>query len=312
MRRTILVTGAPRTGTTPVGYVLARAKGACSIYEPWGPTGDIRFTERFPIVGTGDLTRGQVEKFVRDLSALRLRLKQQQRPDHARQPLGRRLLLKLIGTRTQHSLRLARLRPYCKHVIWKDPHAVLSVPDILEVGVPVVAVVRPPLAHAASYKRLGWRPRLQAIYPRFAARYGPDAALDTLVTRNHAPGVVESAAALWRMAYSPLAQVLGHPRLLLVTSTVLAADEVGCYATVFDRLELPFARARTYLLKRSAASRTQMREARGVHDWSRSIAHTNTNWEQILTPAEVDSVRALTVDVEERIGLGCTRGDLTP
>ena len=47
-RRLILVTGAPRTATTPVGNMLARCRGVVSLYEPLGPTGLVSVSERYP------------------------------------------------------------------------------------------------------------------------------------------------------------------------------------------------------------------------------------------------------------------------
>ena len=50
-RNLILVTGAPRTATTPVGNMLETAQSTVSLYEPLGPTGLKRFQDWFPMNG---------------------------------------------------------------------------------------------------------------------------------------------------------------------------------------------------------------------------------------------------------------------
>jgi hypothetical protein len=47
----VLVTGAPRTATTPFAHVLSWAKGTHVLYEPMGPTGDRRVPSRFAVPG---------------------------------------------------------------------------------------------------------------------------------------------------------------------------------------------------------------------------------------------------------------------
>ena len=297
-RSVILVTGAPRSGTTPVGVTLSHAPGACLIYEPWGVvTGDRRFRTAFPIPGTDGFNHEDIARFLEDLGGLRLCLKSQRRPSHASEPFYRQWLLKVTGSRALHSLRLARLNPFCRQIIWKDPFAVLAVPDILQCGIPVVVTVRPPLAHAASYKRLGWRAQLKTIYPRFAERYGGDPLIDDLLTRPTL-GAVETAAAFWRMASGVIATVVDAPGLHIINSSDLEEDETAVYERLFRKLGLRFDRARAYLLKRLEKARAQNRDGKVVHDWSRSVGYTNSYWQTVLSAEEVSRVEALTGDVE--------------
>ena len=304
-RSVILVTGAPRSGTTPVGSILARAPGAQAIYEPWGPTGDVRFKTRFPIPGTGGLSRDDVCAFVRDLAEFNIRLKRQVRASYTRDPWYLPTARKIIGTRSRASLLLARInKRRCTHVIWKDPHAVMAVPDIIETGLPVVVTMRPALAHAASYKRLGWRPVLSDIYPRFEERYGRDIHIEAILLRSDEPSYVEAAAALWRMAYSVVAGAAGSPNLHLLDSKMLAYDEISCYQKLFKDLGLSFDRVRSHLTRCVAASRSHNRPAKAVHDWTRSIAYTNSYWQSTLSREEIRQVDTLTRDIELQLFSG--------
>ncbi len=300
-RSVILVTGAPRSGTTPVGNTIAQAAGAESIYEPWGPTGDVRFDVRFPIPGTAGFEKSELGRFVDDLAALSLTLKPQVRAGHKKLPFSQQLVRRVLGTRTAHSLRMARLKWGLSHVVWKDPYAVLAVPDILEVDVPVVVTLRPALAQAASYKRLNWQPNLGAIYPRFKQRYGADADIDRILSSPDEPPKYLAAAILWRMAYTAVSKGIGHPGLHIMSSTSLEHDEVGAYEGLFCGLSLPFESAKRYVEKRNAGSMNQKREATAVHDWNRSVSHTNSYWRSVLTDDEAERVRDLNATLEDTV-----------
>ncbi|MCV6627035.1 MAG: hypothetical protein OIF38_13110, partial [Cellvibrionaceae bacterium] len=149
-RQIILVTGAPRTATTPVGNMLSLAAKTTSIYEPFGLTGYREIKYRFPMTAPEDgLSPQALNALLQKIARFRGRLKPQTR--------GREntsLKAKFFGTRTRYSLRMARLQPWLNTVIWKDPHAVMLVPDIVQAGLPVVVTARRPKAHAGSYKRL--------------------------------------------------------------------------------------------------------------------------------------------------------------
>lgn len=297
-RRIILVTGAPRTGTTPVGSVLSRSRNAVTLYEPMGPTGDERFDEEFPMPEVGLLKQKDFVGFLSDLAKLQLNPKKQERPSHLSLPIWKQLALKLTGTRSLHSLRIARLKFWSQTIIWKDPHAVLAVPDILKAGIPVVVTMRPPLAHAASYKRLGWQTEIRPIYERYKQKYGVDQDIEHLLPLESHASAVRSAAIVWRMAYSVIANYQSNQNLYLIQSDQLERDEIGTYARIFEGLNLSFQKASDYLEARSRQSTGQYRDPKSTHDWTRSVRHTNTYWRSMLSPDEIDEVNRTTHDIE--------------
>lgn len=308
-RRMILVTGAPRTGTSPVGYVLSQSPCAVSLYEPMGPTGDERFNEEFPMPEVGLLKEKDFLAFLSDLTHLQFSPKKQNRPSHLSLPLWKKLVLKFTGTRSLHSLRIARLKFWSQTIIWKDPHAVFAVPDILKAGIPIVVTMRPPLAHAASYKRLGWQTCLQPIYERYAKKYGPDQYIERVLTLNgnESFSAVQSAAIVWRMVYSIIAKHQHDEDLHLIQSDDLERDEIETYSRIFDGLSLPFQNASHYLEARSRRSTGQYRAPKATHDWNRSVHHTNTYWKSMLSPDEIDEVNQATHDVKRLFNESSTR-----
>ena len=99
----VLVTGAPRSGTTPVGAALALAPGVRMIYEPMGPTGDRRIPVRFAIPGQRGLPMDVFRGFLDDLRSLRLDLGTQNRKAYARMGKVQRMFRRVIGSRTRRS-----------------------------------------------------------------------------------------------------------------------------------------------------------------------------------------------------------------
>lgn len=295
-RRLILVTGAPRTATTPVGNMLARCNGTVSIYEPLGPTGLARIGPRFPMVGAGlGMEQDQLAALIDDLRALRLgRLKPQVR--EGRPP---RLSARILGSRTLHSLRLARLQPWSRTIVWKDPHAIFLVPDLLEMELEIVVTARTAWAHAASYKRLGWISKAAQVYPRWSVRYGRCAICERFLGR--ASDSVVSAALLWRLSYLCLVRTGVIGRVHLITSDELAKDESGTYLSLMRLLRLVPSPAVERELSKSARRGRADQLSRKVHDWDRSVESVNSYWKDVLTQEELEQVQELTSDITPQL-----------
>ena len=299
-RRLILVTGAPRTATTPVGNLLTRCKDAVSLYEPVGPTGLSWIREPFPMIGPGlGIEPDELVRLIRQLRTLRLgKLKPQARPDAAPS-----LRSRLLGSRTLHSARLARLQPWARTVIWKDPHAIMMVPDLVGSDVDVVVTARTPWAHAASYKRLGWRSKAAEIYPRWSSRFGACDICEAFLGQVSDHAI--SAALLWRMSYLPLIRTGALARVRLVTSEALERDERATYFALLDELGLTVTPGVERLLAGARRDAGASGTSKKTHDWKRSVASLNRYWQEVLSDEELGNIDSITGDVAPLV-LGVT------
>ncbi len=299
-RRIILVTGAPRTATTPVGNMLAMAAGTTSVYEPFGSTGFREISQRFPMIEREEegLTGEQVGDLIEKISKLQGRLNSQTRQ-------GQKTTLRtlLLGSRTKHSFRLARIRPWLSTIIWKDPHAIMLVSDVVETDIPVVVTARRPKAHAGSYKRLGWQSRAAEIYPRWRSRFGADLLIEKWLEKVDDP--VVSGALIWRMSYLPLIQEDCLSRVELITADALAADEEATYRDLYRKLSLkPTPSFEKQLRKRREASGAAIPQSGATHDWARSVETVNAYWKDLLSPADIEAVDSLTAELEAALFTG--------
>ncbi len=307
-RRVILVTGAPRSGTTPVGAAIALAPATRMIYEPMGPTGDRRIPGRYAIPGQDGLPMDVFSQFLGDLRDLRLDLGTQTRRSYARMSLAQRLIRGVTGSRTRVSYWVAKLPPAFTTLIWKDPMAAFAVPAVLAHGIPTIMCMRSPLAHAASFKRRGWTVDIPAIYPQYRECYGPVAEIEALLARNPRPDSLIGASMLWhlayRLAYRTLRGDFGpvSAPYMIVSATDLEDDELGVYRDLYGALDLPFeGRALKRLQDRVGKAVHDTSSTSKTHDWNRSVSATNSYWKQTLDTEEVVFVQKLNAWIFEAL-----------
>ncbi len=314
----ILVTGAPRSGTTPIGHILSLSAGAYSLYEPMGPTGDVRFQERFPIPGEPSLSLQQFDAFLHDLVDLNLHLKPKRRIAYAKLPIHKRLLRNAIGSRSHISVWRARYSFGRRTIIWKDPHAALAAAQAAHAGVRVVTCLRSPWAHAASFKRLGWISPIGEIYSRYRSVHGPIETIDQELVRigSHDPSPAQSATLLWHLIYTAISPVIfgahaaGIARgeathrnnAVLISASALELDELSLYEALFRVLGLAFdGRPRRALTQRIHTASGRGGRQNVVHDWSRTVASTNDSWRNILDPDEAACAKRINQSLYESL-----------
>ncbi len=292
--RMILVTGAPRGGTTPVGDLLSRLSRARMVYEPMGPNGDLSVPHSFAFPKEPEFELGA---FVDRLMGRKLRMGQAKR--RASNSAKMALVYRLLGTQAQHSYRLFRYDPFVRTLIWKDPFATFCAEHGAAHNYQTVMTIRPPLAHAASFKRIGWTSRVAEVYPRYAKHFGPLPGFEEQVA-TYGASPLGSGALMWRLIHDRFAKMPKADRqaLYLLDMEALGADEVSGYDEVFGWLGVKMpARARALIAKRAQGSAQQDARAGQVHDFERSAKATNVAWKGMLTEEEIGIVKTITGDL---------------
>jgi hypothetical protein len=302
--RVLLVTGAPRTATSPVGAALALAPGTTLLYEPMGPTGDVRIPSRFAVPGQPGFSLGEFNTFLADLKAMRLDLRPQVRRSYSKFSHTQRLIRLFTGSRTRLYYWRAKLSTNLRTVIWKDPMAALAVPAVLAAGVPTLLCLRNPLAHAASFKRKGWRGDIASIYPNFQSVYGALPGIERLLASRDRLTSVESASLLWHMIYSIAQRIVQGEfgalpaKLFVISGTALEANEIEVYRQAYYALGLTFeGRPRQSLESRARRAVKEIGDPRRTHNWGRSISTTNSYWSSVLTEGETAFVSELNAGI---------------
>lgn len=288
--KTILVTGSPRSGTTPVGDLLTRLPHAASLYEPMGLTGDRELPYPFPTLGQSGFDQQALAAFLDRIQRKNIKLKSQIRPGA---PLWRKLIAPIVGSRTATSLRALKRQSRTDWLIWKDPHAAFLAADVAAMDIPVVLTARHPCAHAASFKRLGWVSKARDVYHRAPDRFAHMPALEGWLA-DHGDTPLGSAACLWAMIYAGIVRDGLPKQIFFMNPERLAADELASYAALFDWLGTDFpTQARDIIASRQSGEVAAPKGQR-VHDFSRSAAAANSYWTKSLTTQEADLVLSIT------------------
>jgi hypothetical protein len=295
----IVVTGTPRSGTTPVGDALAAAPGAATLYEPLNRhVGDRRVQRYFEVPGAAGFTAQRADELIRDVRTLRLRLRPGVFPDDTG---FRRLAKHVTGSRTRMTYRRCRLDPTLRTIVWKDPFAAFLAEDLAaRHDIPVVVTVRSPRAVAASFKRLSWRFDVAELVTRLGVDGERYAGLLEGLDLTHP---VHNAAVLWHVINDHLLRV--HARVAgthLIDLDRIVEDRLAVLHQLYERLGLAWTEAVARRLAHSGRGRGPARPATDrAHVGSRDVAAVNRYWIELLDQEEVRLVDRLNADLWEQL-----------
>lgn len=294
-RNVILVTGAPRSGTTVVGTQLGLAERSAALYEPMnGDSGDQSVSHYFERPGQAQFSYETFDDLVRRIGTLNLNLKS---GVFQHEKGWRKLAKKIIGGQSRRSLRRAKFMPRLETIIWKDPIAALAARAAVErFDMPVVVTYRPPEAVAASYKRLNWHFPVHDMAKALGIEHPDGGAL-------HAPeskDLIDGAAALWAMIYGDLLDLAqARPdKVHIVRMEDVILDPKAVYDDLFARLGLSAGRGAAAGITAAEAQR----DAKGKsnqpsghpHSKNRNLRAANEYWRDLLTDEEIETIQART------------------
>lgn len=285
-KRLILVTGAPRSGTTAVGRMLGLGKGVGTLHEPFNLLVGMREIEHyFEIPDTGGCSTEKFDTCIQHMRDLRLHFKPGVFP---RERGVRRLLKYAFGGRARNSQRLCRLQPGLHTLIWKDPFAALAADHIAaQHAIDVVVTLRNPWAVAASFKRMGWAFDLDDLAARLHERGAALPVSPAAWELRHTP--VANAALLWHVIYASLLESSqDNRRFILLSLDQVVSAPVESYAKIYERLGLVWNDNIAKQINRNytSASREGQPQGQVAHDQHRDLAAVNTYWKGLLDEHE--------------------------
>ncbi|MBY6128591.1 hypothetical protein KUW15_07685 [Qipengyuania aquimaris] len=218
-RQLVLVTGAPRSGTTVVGNALRTSWRHREIYEAMNAfVGDKAIRNQFEVPGAGGFSEAALDDLVERIETGRLRL--------------RKSLLKQRNpylNRTNMSMAGANFVPLVTHLIWKDPFAFFCAPHLARRGMPVIVTQRNHLSLVGSFKRMDWLAPVGDLSKRMVeAGYEIDRGL--LAQCQDASTPTETGALMWHLLNLALLRWLedGEPVNVVRNDDLLfSTDEVS-------------------------------------------------------------------------------------
>ena len=297
----VLVTGSPRSGSTWVGNVLALARGAGYIHEPFNrrrPPGLCRA----PLTDFAYVTPENETPY---LEAFRDTLAWRYSPSAEIGTVrGPRALARL--TRDFAYFEMNRRRG--ARVILKDPLALFSADWIAtRFGARVVVVIRHPAGFVASMRAAGWRMNFRTFQnqPRLIAdRLAPFAEAIAGAAAQPPDDQIAATTLLWNILHHHIALLTAeHPDWIFVRHEDLSRDPAAGFEDLFARLGLDFsepvrADLRQFTTDHGALGRLSLfgRTRRTMRD-SRASVHA---FRQRLDAAEIAAVRDATAPLWPR------------
>jgi hypothetical protein len=265
----ILVTGVPRSGTTWLARLLAKAPGAALAgREPMNPRGR-QYALGKTLHGWARLT----DLTPRQRLLLRAAYRGWNPFVYSRFGL-RQWAGPLPGTR----------------LVVKDPYAMLSMPAVaLATGALPVLVYRHPGAILASYRRVQWQPRLDEV-ARIVAEAGRNEP-DLVLPEFPAPGEAspaEEMGVFWSALHEFALADIPTSGAVVVSHTELATGGVEAGQALAERLGLPWSPAMDAEFSKESSSGPG--DPTQLHNFDRAPATVAEEWRSKLADVDVERI----------------------
>jgi hypothetical protein len=291
VRRPILVTGMPRSGTTWVGRMLSAGGALGYINEPFNlatSPGTVRLPTEHWYTYVASENEERVLPLLLDLL-------------HFDYSLAKELRRCRTRTDVHHTLKmwLSFVRSRGRRPLVKEPHAIFSAEWFLDrLGSEVVITVRHPAAVVSSWKRLEWSFDFTNLLEQPALMRDLLEPFRAEMEAALSPGkdLVDRVALLWRVIYSVVDQYRQRSfHVHIVRQEDLSHDPLREYASLYKALGLSFtSRAEAAVAASSASDNPTETRVDSPHETRIDSRANLENWRKRLTAEEVGRIRRAT------------------
>lgn len=238
----VFVTGEIRGGTTFVGKILSLPLEVDYIHEPFnircgmpGMTKRWRYVK--PSLDTPEMQ--EIHEAASRIFSYNFHLRNSPFKNEA---IHRKIIKQLVGTRGPYYLRLAKMNPFHKHAVIKDPTGTLLTEYLhVHFGVKPVVVIRHPASFIASLRRANWWPDTQKVLDQQPLLVQDHFNGDISPWFNEHSDELQNAAAHWRLLTQVVVnQAKQYSDWHLVTLESLSENPVVQFKELYGKLGLPW------------------------------------------------------------------------
>jgi hypothetical protein len=277
-----LITGVIRSGTTILGKVLSLPIQASYIHEPFNGGYSLRdnepFRDRYYRISDSCEEKHKYINNLSDLINYRFKLRTHRHDDDS---IFRKIAKDIIGSRGPANLTLAKINPFIKFNIIKDPKAILSAHLLYhEFDVLPLIIVRHPVSLAASLQRVGWypEPKQYLQFPDLIEDYLLD---DVHILEKNWSSPILKSMAYWRATYRILlTQADENPDWHIITHEAWCKNPVSSSRSLYDQLGLPWNFLTKYRIQRltsGGGAEASSGQAMDLNRSSKDIFHLRRN-----------------------------------
>lgn len=296
-KRFILVAGNPRSGTTFVGKMLALNKSVQYLDEPFNAEfGMLGVKSYFPYVNqtNPDELSLHNKKLVDDFFNRKAEFRKldPKTSTNKKQYLGR----KLFGTKNNYQYKNLFYNPAIKTGIIKDPTAsLLSLYMAQEYNIPVLVVIRHPLATMASFKRLNMIHDIKHLHLQ------PDLAKNYLLPITKSLNLnklspLQHNSYHWLIIHSILADFAkNNKNFKVITHEQISEDPINEFKKLYKEYGLKFTKNVIGKIQDyTAANNPSAAPNNQMHHLKRNSKQTTKEWKNILTKKEIQTIKSIT------------------
>lgn len=297
----VYVTGAPRSGTTFVGRILSSPLTVDYIHEPFNPDcGMPGIDRRYLYLRAGLPAPEPYGEAIRSLFSYRLRLRTGLYPEDSS---WKRLVKRVVGSRGPFHLRLAKLNPFHRAAVVKDPIGALLTAHLADrYPIRPVVLVRHPLAFVASMRRLGWLADLEALRSQKELVEDYFAAEASRLSPQSDDPIVGAGTLWWALNRVLLSEASRRPDWIVVTHEEISARPVPEFERLYAELGLPWSDAVARRIRRTTGGKNPAEARNGkTQDFSRDSQNLFSYRAGSLSREERRTVFQLTSDVALRV-----------
>jgi hypothetical protein len=298
-RKPILVTGAPRSGTTFVGKMLALPRHVAYVDEPFNSLTGMKGVDTWFPYMTG--AEPEHEKLVKEVIEGQASFKPSALREDTSNPL-RKLARDMFVSRENLEHRLDAYNPLKQRYLIKDPLAAFSSEYLhKQFDIHTVMVMRHPASMIASYKRLGWRFNLKELKDQTELM---DDHLHEVLAKVDPAKVshVEEGAYLWLAVNSVLEKYAKDNKdMLLVRHEDISRDPLVEFLRLYEKYDLPFTtRVQKKIKEHTSSTNDADPKNNAVHQLKRDSVSNLSRWKKILTEKEADIIHAITAPLADK------------
>lgn len=270
--RLILVTGMPRSGTTPIGERLTKLAGCGELYEPLNPdVGDVAVEDWFLVPGGTSLSMTDAYDLLDRVIQGRLRFRWPSKQS------GRLPLL----NRTHRTITAEYLCPSSRAVVWKDPFAFFFIPLAVQRRWPVIVTIRDHLSALGSFQRMNWS---YQPAPLIKQMKGTKLRLRYDCFDKSSGSIAQNAAILWNILGHATLEMLERGLTVLVVDSALNINdphEIGRRLSKVTSMEVPD-------VKYEFNDRRDNHVPQTAHVKERSMESMTELWKENLSREDID------------------------
>ena len=298
IKKPIIISGIPRSGTTPLGIVLSSIKGFSMIYEPFNANQgiiDVHFNYLYP---GKNISVEQFQSIFNNLIQFQSSFKKGYLKNDS---LAKRIFKTFFGNESSLSYLKAKKSLSTNQLLIKDPFLLFCSKELC-LNHKVIICYRPLMALAGSFKRMKWDFKefedLINFFPANSIKSLSFKANDKISSN------VVGAIQFYELFYNYMNSINSNKNLYFFSQHEFSTDPIEEITNVLKWLELEVSDEIIQLsqsLNKGKSSQIHIPNQSMQHDPNYNKKYSNEYYKLVLTKEEIDLIDAFVA--EERFEL---------